>query len=609
MKLKYFFTLLVAFVVPAVCDDSVKCKRELIDSHNIMSYPDPQKGKLILCPHIKQSCIPSFEQFKMFAWYSTTVKPHYDLSQEVIKIELKLLNDLFKVVIPNMLTKVVSAISDENARIQAIDMLERLKKKKIDKIMKTAISEHANSQSYMQTMKTAYFCAIGDFNSHRYIDTVRQRYSMTDSSCDDLVKNTLVFANAVNRGILPFLESLLTVHYKIVESSQGGGKGDAGSSPNIPKLRLVGSGHISKATKECADQFKVADESLSSCKKYCSHFRLNADSPAFEGYPEFFSRALSELMSYGPNPSGTPAPKSRILGEKMAELLKSRRRLEESGEPAEKFDSLDPDKILPIDLFEENSIDPDFDDAAMIEAFKVQQLLTKGEAFDPTTVVRKHYIDEYEVPMDDLESNSVFNLPSAQRVDVTNFAADVLVAGIDFPTIIKELNWNMTIDEIAKALVTGKRGGQKELVDPALIMAINEIDNTYVKKFHNDPLLSFKKIWFQYRIKQLKQNALDQLNNNFKSADETMLIVTSAVKDNVDDPEKASKIILDVKTKLLDNGDASLPINESKESVKNALNPADPNGPVTPAGETPVKEEKKEVPPGDAKPEIQRRRK
>ena len=590
MKLKVIFLFLIAFLVPVICDDSVKCKRELIDSHNIMSYPDPQKGRLILCPHIRQSCIPSFEQFKMFAWYSTTVKPHYDLNQEVIKIELKLLSDLFKVVIPNMLTKVVSAISDENARIQAIDMLERLKKKKIDKIMRTAVAEHANSQNYMQTMKTAYFCAIGDYNSHRYIDTTRNRYSMTDASCDDLVKNTLVYANAINRGILPFLESLLTVHYKIVESSQGG-KGD---SPNIPKLRLLGSGHISKATKECADQFKIADESLSSCKKYCSHFRLNADSPAFEGYPEFFSRALSELMSYGPNPSGAPAPKSRILGEMMAKLLKSQRRLEESGDKSESLDTLDPDKVLPIDLFEENSVDPDFDDAAMIEAFKVQQLLTKGEAFDPVTVVRKHYIDEYEIPMDDLESNNVFNSPSAHRVDVTTYAADVLVAGIDFPTIIKDLNWNMTIDEIAKALVTGKRGGQKELVDPALIMAINEIDNKFVKKFHNDPLLSFKKMWFQYRLKQLKQNALDLLNSNRKSAEETISIVTTAVKNNVDDAEKADKIISDVKSKLIDNGDDSLKSGVSPDNATSAQNPADPNAQPT---ETPAVGEKKESEP------------
>lgn len=538
----FLFTLLIN------TDDSSKCKRELIDSHNIMSYPEPNKGKLVLCPHIRQSCMPSFEQFKIFGMYQGIIKPHYKLLKDVIKIELELLAKFFKGVITSMLAKVTS-IKDEGARIQAIDLLERLKKKKIDKIMKTAISEHSNAHQFLLNMKTAYICVISDYNYHAYIDTERKKYIMTDSSCDNLVKNTIVYANAINRGIIPFIESLTTVHQKI------SGKEDT--------LRLAGSSHISKTVKECADEYKISDENLSSCRKYCSFFRLNADSPAFEGYPEFFANVLWELKEYNTS-AGKPASPSRILGEKMTKLLKSTRRLEEAA--ADSFiDPFDPDKLRPIDLFEAGSVDPDFDDAAMVEAFKVQQLLTKGENFDATSVVRKHYIDEYEVPMDDLESSNIFNVPSHARVDVSEYQGEVLVAGIDYPTILKDFNWNMTIDEIAKALLTGKKAGQKELVDPVLIMAINDIENKFVKKFHSDVYMDFKELKFKYRIKQLKKKAQDSLLSDTKTTDETLAIVTEVVKNNETDNDKAAKLIEEITKKLKKDKNN----NEANTAVKN----------------------------------------
>ena len=534
--MKYIFVFLLTLLV--LGDDSgKKCKRELIDSHNITSFLDPNKGKLVLCPNIRQSCCPSFEQFKMLAMYNDVISPHYDLLKNVIKVELQMLDKLFKNIIDQMLAK-VTGISDEGARIQAIDLLQRLKKKKIDKIMKTAIGEHSNTHRYLNNMKTAYFCVICDFNYHNQIDTVRKRFAITDTSCDDLVRNTIVYSNAINRGIIPFIEGILEVHKKITKKEK--------------VLRLAGSSHISKAVQECAAEYKISDENLSSCRKYCSYFRLNADSPAYEGYPEFFANVLMELKDYAPaGAAASQAPKSRVLAEKMSKLLKSTRRLQEVTAPSEGFvDPFDPDKLQPIDLFEANSIDPDFDDAAMIEAFKVQQLLTKGEAFDPITVVRKHYIDEYDVPMDDIESEHIFNVPSHARVDVSEYQAEVLISGIDYPTILKELNWNMTIDEVAKALVTGKRAGQKETVDPMLIVAINEIDNKYVKKFHQDVFMDFKQIKFQYRIKQLKKKGADSLLMDKKSTDETIAIVSEIVKNNEIEETKAKKLIEELQNKL-----------------------------------------------------------
>lgn len=532
-----------------------KCKQELIDSHNIMSFMEPGRAKLVLCPHIRQSCCPSFEQFKIFDKYEKIIKPHYDLLNEVIKIELRMLDKLFNGIVDNMLKKVTS-IEDEGARIMSIDLLQRLKKKKIGQIVKTAIKQHANTHRYLINMKTSYFCVICDYNNHANIDTVRRRFAITDSSCDDIVKNTIVYANAINRGIIPFIESLTRVHQKISKKEK--------------TLRLAGSTHISKAVKECADEYKVSDENLTSCRKYCSYFRLNADSPAMEGYPEFFANVLMELKDYQGGGSAPANPKSRVLAEKMGKLLKSTRRLKESNSSGDKGfnDPFDPNKPQPIDLFEPNSVDSDFDDAAMMEAFRVQQLLTKGEAFDSTSVVRKHYIDEYEVPMDDIESPNVFNTPSQSRVDVSEYKGEVLVAGIDYPTILKDINWNMTVDEIAKALVTGKRAGKKETVDPTLIVAINDIDNKYVKKFHRDVFLDFKRMRFSYRANQLRNKGLDSLLANKKNVTETLSFIKEIVKSNESDKAVAEKLIKEI-TKRIEGADKANTINDKKDSTTN----------------------------------------
>ena len=546
--MKYAIVLLLMVAVSA--NDSLKCKRELIESHNMISFIQPNKAKLVLCPNVRQSCCPAFEQFKMFEKYNEILK-HYNLINDVVKVELRMLSELSEKAVDSMLSK-VSSITDEGARIQAIDQLQRLKKKNMKKIFRTAIDEHSNAHRYLLNMKTAYFCVICDYANHSFIDTVRKRYAMTDTSCDDLVRNTIVYSNAINRGVVSFIESLATVHQKISKKEK--------------TLRLAGSAHLSKAIKECADEFKINDENLTSCKKYCSYFRLNGDSPAYEGYPEFFANALYELKEYGPVSSGSAAaapaaptapaapattpPKSRLLAEKMEELLKSRRRLEESGSSNEFKDPFDPDALMPIDLFESMSLDPDFDDAAMIEAFKIQQNLTKGESFDPVSIIRRNYINEYNVEMDDIESPNVFNIPSQARVDVSEYLGEVLVAGIDYTNIMKNLNWNMTIDEITKALVTGKRASSKETIDPTLVIAMNEIDNYYVRNFHSHVIMNFKPMRFESRIKELKRRGADALAIEKKTVDETLAVVKSVMDENQISSDTGDKVIQGAKAKL-----------------------------------------------------------
>ena len=83
-----------------------------------------------------------------------------------------------------------------------------------------------------------------------------------------------MYSNVVNRGIVAYLQDLSELMNKIDQKNK--------------HIKMHGYLEVSAALNECAQEFKETEEDLSSCRKYCSYFKLNADLPVFEGYPEFF---------------------------------------------------------------------------------------------------------------------------------------------------------------------------------------------------------------------------------------------------------------------------------------------------------------------------------
>lgn len=80
-------------------------------------------------------------------------------------------------------------------------------------------------------------------------------------------------------------------------------------STDIIPLTLPGIESVQSVIQECANEFQLTKESLSSCRGYCSYFKLNSDLPVFEGYPELFLNFIVQLRkTFGTS-------KTRILEE------------------------------------------------------------------------------------------------------------------------------------------------------------------------------------------------------------------------------------------------------------------------------------------------------
>lgn len=69
------------------------CKMSLVESYGLTSYSSPAREKLLLCPSIKLSCCPAYEQFKIFKQYHSKVKPYFKMFEQVISKEVELIKD------------------------------------------------------------------------------------------------------------------------------------------------------------------------------------------------------------------------------------------------------------------------------------------------------------------------------------------------------------------------------------------------------------------------------------------------------------------------------------------------------------------------------------
>lgn len=69
------------------------CNKKLVESYGLTSYSTPAREKLLLCPSVKLSCCPAYEQFKIFKQYHAKIKPHFKMFEQVITKELELIKD------------------------------------------------------------------------------------------------------------------------------------------------------------------------------------------------------------------------------------------------------------------------------------------------------------------------------------------------------------------------------------------------------------------------------------------------------------------------------------------------------------------------------------
>ena len=510
----------------------------------------------MMCPQIEFSCCPAYEQFKMFKNFNTNIKPSFILLDLVIKKSLTLLGtEVTALVASGKIDADILAVTDPAAQLRLQYAWTRIKALRPQAIFSKALKYQQMSSNYVAAWKSAFYCAICDLTNQNFIDLNKQTITYSASSCDALVKNTLLYANLLNTVIVKYLATLSGIIWRL--SGRKGGQ------------KLHSQSVVNKAINDCAADFKQYDSGLSNCKAYCEYFNLAQDSFVLEGYPEFFANTLVDIRTYvNPAAAGTAAPAAaaasarRLIEESVKGLLeKSRQRnqhllntreehgyfkvnlpknaifkgfetmrlLQEDKDfneliAAQKrqrklqsrriladaidwtFDPLDPSSniTITVEIFERTSVDFNFDEADMGRMVDVQEIMNTGDPITQKKLIALYFVNNYQTEMDDINAPNVFKETTQIRVDFTQFRSKVSFSGINMDLIVGMMPWNVPFKEIGLSL-TATSAVATEMIYPDVIAAVNTVSNNDIMWFHEDQYIGFKKPHFQMYGETMRQ--------------------------------------------------------------------------------------------------------
>ena len=168
-------------------------------------------------------------------------------------------------------------------------------------------------------------------------------FGMKTSTCGVIAENTIEYSYFMNAKLVSFLHD---VAYVMASFSLNSSERPA-RVKNFRKIR--------KQVTACAIAIQ-GGKGARRCKRYCNHFKLNANSPVIEGYLVFFNDVLNAMMAFIKNYSKKHV--GRVLQE------------EEDDSDLVNF-SMDDVKNRP-DFYDESLVDPNFDEYVLNEMFNYQ---------------------------------------------------------------------------------------------------------------------------------------------------------------------------------------------------------------------------------------------
>ena len=519
------------------CQANFTCTPEMVESYGILSHGQAKKERLVMCPQIQYSCCPAYEQFKMFKTYSESIKPSYVLLNDVIVKELALLQtEVVALAASGLIDNQIQQLSDQATQMRVQYSWNKIKGQRPKAIFEKLQKYQKVSSSYVAAWKSAFFCTICDFANQSFIDINKKQITFSADSCDALVQSTLLYTNLLNAVLIPYLSSLTEIITRLRNSTK--------------YQKLHNHRRVIKAIKDCKADYLVYDKGLGNCKNYCEYFNLASDSYILEGYPEFFANTLVEIRLFA-NPSESrklmdrkmkgvqnsvkgmlekskarnlkmfndkkeasffemKVPQSakfkgfnkvRILQEskKFNRLLnaqKGQKKLEDrrvlAAVPSWAYDSLDPrnNVTVVIDIFDQESSDPDFDDAMINEMMEVQDIFNTGDPQMYAQMIRKYYVENFQAELDDIDSTAIFKETSLSRIDYSEFETVFSFGGIEINDIVQKMNWSLAFKQIGLSL-TSSGNVESEMIFPDVVQAINSVANRDVRTFYTNQFIRF----------------------------------------------------------------------------------------------------------------------
>lgn len=287
-----------------------RCKREIVESYNLNGYITQRDQRMYLCPEIRSTCCSIFDQFQMYSNWKDKIKPklvkYYDGILRKLHNLKKLIIALNKIDVKKH-AKHLTLSSSKRGKL--LDSYEKLKKTNTELLFSRLMSMHKDMTAYMMGLRSSFYCVICDFTSHKYIDLKVKKIKFNTGFCKALAENTINFAYFLNIKLVPYLINLSKVTSVF------------GMSESDKPLKLRHYRKIKLSVKRCARAIKRGIKVGSKCKKYCNHYKLNANAPVLEGYSIFMNEAANMLQrfikNYGPHPEDEKdKKKARILTDK-----------------------------------------------------------------------------------------------------------------------------------------------------------------------------------------------------------------------------------------------------------------------------------------------------
>lgn len=210
MKLRIHLFFLLAF--GSANSYSHQCKKSLVESYSINSYAFPSREHLILCPSVKATCCPAYEQFKMFNEFNNNIRPGFKLFNVAIRRALHFIGrDIAKIVNSPRVRVNKKMIKSRRKYVKARRLLLQMRRLRLKVLVRRALKYQRRSGKYMAGLKSLFFCHICDYNNQPFFNERRKTVTFSGETCDALVHNTIYFANVLNRGIIPYLEKFVTL--------------------------------------------------------------------------------------------------------------------------------------------------------------------------------------------------------------------------------------------------------------------------------------------------------------------------------------------------------------------------------------------------------------
>lgn len=464
-----------------------RCKKEIVETYNLNGYMTPRNLNFYLCPAMKQSCCSLYDQFAMFTTWRDNIRVKLEDYYRGIENKFKRIGDLLKIVFKmNVKTLIEKLHMEQKQKDKVLQSFMLLKDKNLPKLTDQVLQLYHGNKAFMIQLRSTFFCNICDFTSHRYIDVEEKIVYIDEGTCGEIAMNTINFSYFLNVELANYLTDTtkLLMHFSLSASDT------PATIKNFSKIR--------KQVTKCANVFKSGSTNFKACKRYCEHYKLNANAPVIEGYQVFFNEVINSLERFlknnGPEEIKTgdedDDDKSRVLNEKDA---KSTNKSEPNNDDVETFNFSAGELDDVNDPYDEKAVDPYYDEYVLNKMFSFEKDYVKDRRIGYVNFIKNklHFVD-VEYDYDNASESDLFKMNSRSIIDIENFSTKMRSNGVD---IAKHLH-TTNIDKSLKDLISHLKSRSKykilyEKLDPTLLDQVNDISNENVKNFHRDNFLHF----------------------------------------------------------------------------------------------------------------------